>query len=249
MDYSLYSDLFVFAMIFFAGFVDCIAGGGGMLTLPTYLAVGVPPQLVLGTNKLVMSVGTFTAVIRLILKIRIYWQSILPAIAFSLAGGVLGATLSHYMTQQLMTVLLLIIIPLILVLGLFKAYKIESHYQRNGWFYAKSALVCFLIGGYDGFFGPGTGTFLFLAFMYVLSMSAQESVANAKIINLSSNVSALSYFLIIDAIEWHIVVVALPAAILGYLLGAQFVLKANVRWIKRVVTVVLICLMSKLIFF
>ena len=236
-------------MVMFAGFVDCIAGGGGMITIPTYLSVGVPPNLVLGTNKMVNSVGTLAAVIRLVTKIKVHWRIIILGIAFAFIGSMFGAKLSHYLSHTSMTIMLLIIIPTILIIGLFKNYRQYSNYAVNSVFLFRLSLIGFVVGGYDGFFGPGTGTFLFFGFMYILSMSAQESVANAKIINFTANFGALVYFLWMGKIDWSIVVIALPASIVGYLLGAQFVLKANVTWIKRIVTVVLIALMVNLLFF
>ncbi|WP_119328414.1 sulfite exporter TauE/SafE family protein [Cysteiniphilum halobium] len=247
---SFLSGAFVFVMIFFAGFVDCVAGGGGMITIPTYLSVGVPPHLVLGTNKMVMSMGTFSAVIRLLCSVRVYWRTIILGIFLAFIGSLLGAKLiSHLVSYQLMTTLLLIIIPTILIIGAFKNYQAQSNYTLTVKFYLRLSLVCFIVGAYDGFFGPGTGTFLFLGFMYILSMSAKESVTNAKIVNLSANFGALIYFLWAGNIDWYIVMIALPAAMMGYLLGAQFVLKANVRWLKKIVMLVLLGLMLKLLFF
>lgn len=239
--------LFIFVMIYFASFVDCIAGGGGLITIPAYLAAGVPPNLILGTNKIVMMTGTFTAVVHLLRSVKVYWCSIGFGIVTSIIGGWFGVYLSHYLSQTSMTVLLLIIIPIILTISYFKPYVESTSYRLSPLFFVKIALICLVIGGYDGFFGPGTGTFLFLAFMYVLSMSAREAVTNAKIINLCSNVSAGIHFLIIGAIAWKIVLVALPAAVLGYLTGAHYLLKADVKRIKFVVTMVLVILMLKLI--
>jgi uncharacterized membrane protein YfcA len=251
MEYlSLLPALFLFVVIFFAGFVDCIAGGGGMISIPAYLSVGVPPQLVLGTNKMVMSAGALSAVIRLLRAVRLYWRTIILGVSFAFFGSLLGAKLiSHLVSDKLITLLLLIIIPTILVIGLFKNYRSESNYSLTPKFYTYLSLICFVVGAYDGFFGPGTGTFLFLGFMYILSMSAKEAVTNAKIVNLSANLGALIYFLWIGAIAWPVVMIALPAAISGYLVGAQFVLKANVKWLKKLVMVVLLVLMAKLLFF
>ncbi|WP_119344367.1 sulfite exporter TauE/SafE family protein [Facilibium subflavum] len=246
---SFLSGSFVFVMVFFAGFVDCIAGGGGMITIPTYLSVGVPANLVLGTNKMVSSIGTLSAVIRLLKSVKTHWNIIFLGIISALIGGVLGARLSHYLDHMTMTVMLLVIIPIILSIGVLKRYKVESHYAANTFFYLRLCLICFIIAGYDGFFGPGTGTFLFLSFMYILSMSAQESVTNAKIINFIANLSALLYFLWAGRIDWLVVMIALPASVMGYLLGAQFVLKANVRWLKVIVSMVLVGLMIRLLFF
>ncbi|MDA0911860.1 MAG: TSUP family transporter [Proteobacteria bacterium] len=247
---SFLSGAFVFVMIFFAGFVDCIAGGGGMITIPTYLSVGVPPHLVLGTNKMVMSMGTLSAVICLLCSVKVYWRTIILGVVLAFIGSLLGAKLiSHLVSYQLMTTLLLIIIPTILIIGAFKNYRSESNYTLTPKFYLHLGLVCFIVGAYDGFFGPGTGTFLFLGFMYILSMSAKESVTNAKIVNLSANFGALIYFLWTGNIDWYIVMIALPAAMMGYLLGAQFVLKANIKWLKKIVMLVLLGLMIKLLFF
>lgn len=248
MHLSLLSGSFIFLMVFFAGFIDCIAGGGGMITIPTYLSAGVPPELVLGTNKMVSSIGTLTAVIRLLKSVKVNLKPVLSGILFTFTGAWIGARLSQYLNHTAMVVLLLFVIPSVLILSAKKAYKTESRYRVNGIFFIKLCSIVFIIGAYDGFFGPGTGTFLFLGFMYLLSMSAREAVISAKIMNFVANFGALIYFLISGLIAWPVVVIALPASVLGYQLGAYFVLRANVKRIKLIVVLVLICLMLHLIF-
>ena len=194
-DFSFVTDLFIFLMVFFAGFIDCIAGGGGMITIPTYLSAGLQPSLVLGTNKFVSSIGTLSAVIRLLRSVKINIAIVVAGGIFAIVGSVIGAYLSSYLSHNIMIIMLLIIIPTILAIGSFSSYKTLSDYQLNTLFFIRLILVCFFIAGYDGFFGPGTGTFLFISLMYLLNMSAQESVVNAKIINFIANFSALLYFL------------------------------------------------------
>ena len=132
---------FIFVMIYFASFVDCIAGGGGLITIPTYLAVGVPPSLILGTNKIVMMIGTLTAVLRLLKSVKIYWRSIGFGIVTSIIGGWCGVYLSHYLSQSAMTILLLIIIPIILTISHFKPYIEKTAYSLTPLYFFKIALI------------------------------------------------------------------------------------------------------------
>jgi uncharacterized membrane protein YfcA len=246
MDISLWQYAAVFLLIGFAGFIDSIAGGGGLISVPTYLALGMPADLILGTNKCVSSTGTSFAVFRYIRNRTILWQTVSYAIIAALLGSAIGASLSSYLSRSLIFALLLTVIPLLFLL--------QSRHMQTGALKPEltrrqvltRAILCgFFIGGYDGVFGPGTGTFLLLAFMVFLHMSTREASANARIVNYASNVSAFIYFLIQGRIYWPVALVAIAGSICGNWLGSGLVISNADRVVVPVFRFVLCLLMLK----
>jgi uncharacterized membrane protein YfcA len=160
--------------------------------------------------------------------------------------------LSHYLDKQKMVYLLIMLVPALLVIKFSSSKKsISSEIKtliisRQKLF--RGAVVGLLIGGYDGFFGPGTGTFLYFGLVYYVLMSVKIASVYARIMNFVANVAALSYFLSINAIAWSIVVFALPGALIGYWLGSQVIVKGSDKWIKYTVTIVLIVLLVKSVY-
>lgn len=246
MDISLWQYIAVFFLIGFSGFIDSIAGGGGLVSIPTYLAVGLPAEFILGTNKCVSSSGATLAVFRYIINKTILWKTIIFAIVAALIGSAIGASLSRYLSKELMFALLLIVIPFIFYLQYRqgkKQTKTDEPIPANA--ALRATLIGLLLGGYDGLFGPGTGTFILLAFMAFLNFSAQQASANARIINYSSNISALIYFLVQGRIFWPIAFVAIAGSICGNWIGSGMVLKNADRIVMPVFRFVLTLLLLK----
>ncbi len=246
MDITLWQYGVVFFLIGFAGFIDSIAGGGGLITVPTYLALGLPADLILGTNKCVSSSGTSFAVYRYIKNRTIIWSTVIYAIIGALVGSSIGASLSSYMSRNIIFILLLLIIPILLYLQsrYTKPDSIKPALTRQQVIW-RSAAAGLCIGGYDGIFGPGTGTFLLLAFMTFLHMSTREASANARIVNYAANLAAFSYFLIHGKIFWPIAGVAIAGSICGNWLGSGMVLKNGDKVVIPVFRLVLFMLMLK----
>lgn len=246
MDIQLWQYLAVFILIGFAGFIDSIAGGGGLISVPTYLALGMPAELILGTNKCVSSTGATFAVFRYIKNRTIIWHIVVYAIVAALIGSAIGASLSSYLSRSLLFTLLLVVIPILFYL---QAREIPAHGTRveltRRQIIVRAILAGFVLGGYDGIFGPGTGTFLLLAFMVFLHMSTREASANARIVNYASNVSAFIYFLIQGRIFWPVAMVAVFASILGNWLGSGLVINNADRVVVPVFRFVLLLLMLK----
>jgi uncharacterized membrane protein YfcA len=246
MDIALWQYAVVFFLIGFAGFIDSIAGGGGLISVPTYLAMGLPADMILGTNKCVSSSGTTIAVVRYIHNRTILWRTVLFAIAAALTGSAIGASLSTYLSRDIIFILLLVVIP---VLFYLQSRRIQSPGLKPGlarrqvvW---RAILAGFIIGGYDGIFGPGTGTFLLFAFMMFLHMNLREASANARIVNYASNISAFLYFLIQGRVYWPIALVAIAGSITGNWLGSGLVIKNANRVVVPVFRFVLALLMVK----
>ncbi len=250
---TIYTAAILFLLIGFAGFVDAIAGGGGLITIPSYIAVGVPANLILGTNKFVNASGTALAVSRMLKYGQVDWKLLRIYIIFALVGAFIGALFSVFLDHAGMVYLLLFIVPVMIWINYLKPKKvITSETESIRLPYKKlllgGVIISFIIGGYDGFFGPGTGTFLFLAFTYFLQFTVRNATVYARVINFTSNVAALGYFLAVNRIDWMIVLIVLPASLIGYWLGSHCVLKGSEKWIKYMVLFVLVLLLIKSIF-
>ena len=246
MDIELWQYAAVFLLIGFSGFIDSIAGGGGLISVPTYLALGMPAELILGTNKCVSSSGTTIAVFRYIHNRTILWKSVVYAIAAALIGSAIGASLTRYLSRSLIFTLLLLVIPVLLYVQTRYSVSINPKSELTSrQIGLRAALIGFFIGGYDGIFGPGTGTFMLLAFMVFLHMNSREASANARIVNYASNLSAFAYFLIQGRIFWPVALVAIGASICGNWLGSGLVIRDADRIVIPVFRFVLCLLMLK----
>ncbi len=246
MDIAIWQYAVVFLLIGFSGFIDSIAGGGGLISVPTYLALGLPADLILGTNKCVSSSGTTIAVFRYIHNRTILWRTVIYAIAAALIGSAIGAALSTYLSRNIIFIMLLLVIPVLFYLQSrhmqSPGLKTELSKRQIVW---RAILSGFFIGGYDGIFGPGTGTFLLFAFMMFLQMNLREASANARIVNYASNVSAFIYFLVQGHIYWPIALVAIAGSISGNWLGSGLVIKNADRVVVPIFRFVLALLMVK----
>ncbi|PIE72751.1 MAG: hypothetical protein CSA20_06120 [Deltaproteobacteria bacterium] len=245
MDIALWQYVFIFILIGFSGFIDSIAGGGGLISIPAYLAVGLPAEFILGTNKCVSSSGTTLAVFRYIVGKTILWRIVGYSIIAALIGSAIGASLSHYLSKEIMFSLLLVVIPTIFFLQYRQGKKTQVNQNIPRGAVIRATMIGLFLGGYDGLFGPGTGTFILLAFMAFLNFSAREASANARIVNYASNISACIYFLVQGRIFWPIAFVAIAGSLCGNWLGSGLVLKSADKIVMPVFRLVLILLMLK----
>ena len=152
----------VFPAVFVAGIVDAIAGGGGLITLPVYMLVGLPPHEAIGTNKMSSCMGTTTATYRFAREGYINFKMAVFAVVFALAGSYTGAHISLLISNESFKILMLFILP---VTAWFVLRTKNFDVEREPYSFRKtcalSCLIAFVIGVYDGFYGPGTGTFFF----------------------------------------------------------------------------------------
>jgi len=244
---SLFAYLGIFILIAFSGFIDSIAGGGGLISIPTYMIFGVPAEFILGTNKTVSTSGTTIAVSRYILNGKIDWKTVGYAIIAALIGSQIGASYSHILSKETMTLILIFIVPFIFILNLKLSGNKRQESEVSS-LVLKSVLIGFFIGGYDGFFGPGTGTFLIFSFVTILHWDFGKASANARIINYASNLSAFVYFLFNGNILWEVVVIGLLGSFLGNWIGSGLVVKLSEKIVKPIFNTVLIMLLIKCIY-
>ena len=233
--------LFVVAII--AGWVDTVAGGGGLIALPALLLAGVPPAAALATNKLQGSAGTLTASIYFIRKKTVDLNAFRWPIVATFVGSVFGSWLVLTIDYSQ----LIKIIPFFLIsMGMYFLFSpsISDEQAKNkitiGIF---SLCMAPLLGFYDGFFGPGTGSFMALALVLLLGYGLPKATAHAKILNFVSNISSLGYFVIFGEVFWLVGLVMIVGQFMGALLGAKMIIKKGTAMIRPIV-VIMCTLMS-----
>jgi uncharacterized membrane protein YfcA len=243
--------LIVLPVVFLAGIVDSIAGGGGLLSVPAYMAAGLPPHCVLGTNKFSSSFGTFFATLRYHQHGLIDSRVALLSAFFALLGSFLGAYTVLLINPNFLRYLLIILIPVIAAFTIFNrslGQQNNSQAQTQQRKYFLAAIAATLIGFYDGFFGPGTGTFLILFYTLLLKYDFVTANANTKVVNLASNIAAVLTFIISGKIIYVIGIPAAAAGIAGNLLGAKLVIKRGSKIIRPIFILALVLLLLKIIY-
>lgn len=231
-----------------AGFVDAIAGGGGLLALPALLAAGLPPIAALATNKLQSVVGTTAAAITFGRKGFFSLRTMIPAIAATFAGSYLGA----FAVKQLDTSLLGAVVPAALILialyFLFAPKLTDADRAARLNFAAFVPVLGFTIGFYDGLFGPGTGSFLTIAFVTLFGLGLTRAAGHTKLLNMTSNYAALALFIPAGDVVWPVALAMAAGQLAGGYLGALTGIRFGARIIRPLVVVVSIALALRLLF-
>lgn len=238
MEFSAETITLLFFVAMLAGWVDVIAGGGGLLTIPALIMVGVPPAAALATNKLQGSVGTLIASLYFLKNRAIEFGEIKWLLLSTFIGSVFGSWLLLQIDADSLTIFL----PLLLIAtGVYflSAPNIDDRERTQKIsLLAVAILVAPLLGFYDGFFGPGTGSFMALAFVSLCGYSLSRATANAKILNFTSNIASLLYFIVYGDIYWLLGLIMIGGQTIGAVFGAKTVMKKGARLIKPVVVIV-----------
>lgn len=240
--------LIICPLLFLAGMIDAIGGGGGLISIPAYLIAGLPPHMAIATNKLSSACGTTLATIRFARNGLIHLKLAIPAVIMAMIGSSIGAHLSMRVPEQIMTGLMVAILPISACLVLNKKLFHDQGSDEvilNRRTYLTAAISAFLIGGYDGFYGPGTGTFLIIAFTVFAKMGIKTANAQAKVINLTTNITSLFIFLLNGQVLLTVGLAAAACNMIGGHLGAGLVMKNGARIIKPSILLVLLLLALK----
>ena len=232
MDLSIITALIIAS--FLAGFIDSIAGGGGLILMPSLLIAGIPPQLVLGTNKFAAMFGTGTALSNFIRNKKVIWKIAFTGIAFSLTGSVLGAKAILLFNQETVAKIIIALLPVTAIVTLIPKKKLKtkasSFTKANLFFHIP--LICLIIGFYDGFFGPGTGSFLIFFFYAFLGLHLVNSSAISKVFNLTSNIGAFIAFAIAGKVLYAVGIPIAIANIVGGFLGSHLAIRKGQKLVK-----------------
>ena len=243
--------LVVCPLIFLGGFVDSVAGGGGLITLPAYMMAGVPVHFAAGTNKVVNACGTATASLKFFRSGKIRLYAALCAAAGALAGGYTGAEIAKLLSEGLLKRLMLIALPAVaLFLAVKKDFGQETAHKPHPRPYelAVSLAIGLLIGCYDGMVGPGTGTFMIMAFTALMGMDMVTASGCAKVGNLASNAAAAASFIIGGKVLWTLVLPAAACSMLGNWCGARYAIRGGGKKIRGMIFLVLGMLFAKLLY-
>jgi uncharacterized membrane protein YfcA len=235
---TLLSYLIVFLGGTAAGFIDSIAGGGGMITIPILLSVGLPPHLALGTNKLQSPFGTLTSTIRYGKSGLFNFKEIWPGVIFTFIGAMTGTILIQRISADFLEKAVPILLAVIFLYTLFKKDLGEREEKSRMKRIPFLLLFGLVVGFYDGFFGPGTGSFWTIGFVTLLGMNIKNATGACKPMNLTSNLTALIFFLIGGNVVFSIGLVMAAGQILGTLGGSHLVIKQPPRFVRYALLVI-----------
>ena len=248
MEFSAETALLLFVVAMIAGWVDSIAGGGGLLTVPSMLLVGMPPAMALATNKLQSSAGTLTAAIYFIQKGAVNLKQIRWLILATFIGSMFGS----WLVLQIDAGILLAYLPILLILvGLYFLFSPsigDVERKRKLSLVAFALVICPLLGFYDGFVGPGTGSYMALSFVLLCGYSLPKATANAKVLNFTSNFSALLYFMVFGEVFWLMGLVMIVGQLIGAFFGAKMVLESGSALIRPIVVIVCFAMSANILF-
>ncbi len=236
----------VLPLAFLAATMDAIAGGGGVISLPAYLKAGLPPVLASGSNKFSAMFGSLLATIRFIKSGRMPYAPALLAAAGALPGSYLGAEVLRHVSDQWMRAFLLVALPaagLLLIFGRIGDGESQPMTRKK---LALCPAIGLIVGFYDGFFGPGTGTILILLFTWLLKMDAVSASGAAKLTNLASNVAAMVSLVISGNVLFQLAVPAMLCSAAGGYLGAKLALVVGAKLIRWVMVVVMGLILASL---
>jgi uncharacterized protein len=228
-----------------AGTVDAIAGGGGLITLPALLAAGLTPEHALGTNKGQSVWGSAAALAAFWRAGRVDRKQAAFTFPLGLIGSLVGALIVSAINKELLRpIVITMLIGAAVLLVVRKPMREQEGPPRR----AIAAMLAIGIGAYDGFFGPGTGTFLIIGFVALCGRTLVHASADAKVVNFASNLAAVGVFTYHDYIHWEL---ALPMAfgqLCGGLIGAHFAMRGGERVVRAVVLLVSTALIAKLVY-
>ena len=227
-------------LVFLAGFVDAVAGGGGLISLPAYMIAGLPVHYAIGTNKLSSGMGTAITTGQFARKGYIPWKQAVFCVFCALAGSSLGARLALMLEDGIFRIIMLFILPLTaLYVTRGKALVVEKEPFSLGKTLAVSMAAAFGIGIYDGFYGPGTGTFLILLLTAAAHMDLRHANGVAKTINLTTNITALTVYWMNGKVVFLLGLAAGLFSVAGNWLGARFFEERGARAVKPIMLTVL----------
>ena len=242
--------LVVCPLLFLAGLVDSIGGGGGLISLPAYLLAGLPVHMGIATNKLSSACGTSLATARFIRRGLVNLRLALPSVAAAVLGSALGARLSLAVSETVMKYILLGVLPVAAFFVLNRQlFRDDGRHSATA--DRRTVTVCiisaFVIGMYDGFYGPGTGTFLIIVFTVFARMTVGSANAQAKVINLTSNVTSLAVFLLNGQVLIPLGLAAAVCNMAGNWIGSGLAISRGTRIVRPVILLVLLLLLAKIV--
>lgn len=230
--------LFLVVMGFLASFIDAIAGGGGLISIPALSMTGLPIAMVLGTNKLQASIGTGTAVFKYYKNGLINFKTVIRGLIAGFIGASLGTILALVIDNEFMNFVVPVLLVFVFVFSLFNKNLGVAAGKKRMSELAFFTLFGFLLGAYDGFFGPGTGNFWIIAIVYFLGYTFLQASGYAKVLNLKSNVFSLIVFLLAGHVNILYGLVMAVGSFFGGMAGSKMVILKGSKLVRPIFMIV-----------
>lgn len=238
MEIEIFTLAFLALAGFLAAFLDAIAGGGGLISLPALLSVGLPPVAALATNKLQSVVGTSVAAVTYWRKGYIKFADLIVPIILTFIGSVAGAATAKSMDTAILNWLVPILLMAVSLYFMFSPKMTDDVKASRLSFARFGPLVGFAIGYYDGVFGPGTGSFFIAAFVTLFGFGLTRAVGNTKVLNATSNFAALCFFILGGDVVWIAGGAMIIGQIAGGYLGARVGMRFGAKLIKPLIVMI-----------
>lgn len=250
MELDLSTIAFLALFGFVAAFIDSCVGGGGLISLPALLGLGIPPYLALGTNKLAGTISSATSSVTFVSMGKFDKKLILYLFPVSFIGSMIGAKTVLSVPQEFLKILVIVMMALIFTYTLFnKKFGQDTKFKGFTRFSMGLGIpITFLIGFYDGFFGPGTGSFFVFLMVLLFGYDFVIAAGNGRILNLASNLAALGVFLFEGQVIFLTGLTMGIAMLFGATLGARMAIKTGVRYVRPLFLIVSISLITKMIY-
>lgn len=241
--------LFLGVACFIAAFIDAVAGGGGLITVPAYLASGLPAHIALGTNKVSSSIGTVASSWKFATSGKVNWSMAKKLMPFSFIGALIGVKTvvlidSKYLYPIAIVLLLLVLIYTLINKNLGEENNFKGLDKDNIF---KGKLMAIIMGFYDGFFGPGTGSFLIFGLIRIFKLDFTNASGNAKILNLTSNLASMFLFIFLGKANFFYSIPIGIIMIFGATLGAKTAVTKGTSFIKPMFLIVTTIVLIKMI--
>ncbi|MGL1931049.1 MAG: TSUP family transporter [Desulfotalea sp.] len=246
LTYHIIAVLFMTGTV--AGLVDSIAGGGGLIALPMLISLGLPPQIALGTNKLQGCFGTFSAACNFIKKGQVSIKEAGSGVLFTLIGAGIGAWLVQQLPATFMETLIPFLLIIIFIYTLLSPKLGQAEQQAKISIFLFSVVFGISLGFYDGFFGPGTGAFWTVACMWLMGMNMTKASGYTKIMNFTSNITALTIFMIGGNVLYSAGLVMAVGQVIGALIGSNLAIKKGTKFIRPIFLIVVLLTIVKLFY-
>ncbi|MFT5805871.1 MAG: putative membrane protein YfcA [Moritella dasanensis] len=247
-DITLWILLALMASALAAGFIDSVAGGGGLILVPSFILSGLPPQVALGQEKIVSTLGTIAAIRNFVKNKKVIWNAVASGIPAGLVGAYLGAEAILYFDPDTDGKIILGMLPIGIIISFIPKQDNNQSEQviNSKIIYFGVPLAVFIIGFYDGFFGPGTGSFLILVLHYLLKFDLVSASATSKLFNFSSNIGALIAFMLAGKLLYMLALPLVVMNLIGNHLGSASAMKFAPDFVRKTLSVSLMLLMASL---
>lgn len=248
MPIDLDPNLLIILMVFgfLAAFIDSVVGGGGLIALPALLFTGLTPATAVATNKLAGTIGSFTSTIMFYRSGKLDLSAVYKFFPLAFIGSMIGAWTVHLMNPNVLKPLMLVMLALVAIYTIFKKDwgSVSTKKRLSIYHLIMFIMAIFAIGFYDGFLGPGTGSFFIFAFLMV-GFDFLKAAGNAKFLNFGSNIAALLMFMYLGQINYAYGLPMGLAQIAGAICGSKFAIKRGSGYVRTLFILVTFLLLAK----